>query len=376
LRGKAIWILSFFTFLSALNAITAVVLSINLGIQANFQPYLISGLTGPIPVYGYLTVSIVATLIFLAATSSKIVEDLSNIELLNEIYRRIALLQNGQKILKENQEDIKVNQFEINQNINQTKKQIKNNFNEQEKQQNQNQEELIKTVEYESTNITTKIRKNLKDDFTKQEENLSQLQKSLTKKFQSESTYIRLQMETQLQILQNTLKENQKTTKKNIKTITNQKNEIADIKEKITKIEQQSIKPKPQLTSQSNLEKIRGIGPNTNTELKQIGINNIGELILADPKEIAQKTSTTEKMAKKLQGIAQLYMVPGLKEKDIALLEDIGITNQRELASQDPIEMGKKMNKILQEQIESGKIVEQEKPTLEEIHSWIKFAKT
>ena len=58
---------------------------------------------------------------------------------------------------------------------------------------------------------------------------------------------------------------------------------------------------------------------------------------------IAQKTSTSEKMAKKLQGIAQLSMIPSLQEKDIALLEEIGIADQQDLANQDPIKMGRKI---------------------------------
>ena len=80
--------------------------------------------------------------------------------------------------------------------------------------------------------------------------------------------------------------------------------------------------------------------------------------------------------ALKLQGIAQLSMVPGVKEKDIILLEEIGITNRQELANQDAIGIGRKINKSLKAQIESGKILETEKPTIEEIQSWIRFAKT
>ncbi len=376
MKGKTIWILAFLTFLSALNAITAIVLSINLGIQSNFQPYLIGDLTGPIPLYIYLISSIIGTLIFLAVTSHKIVEDLSNIELLNEMYRRIALLQSGQKMLKENQEDIRVNQTEIGQKIDQNKKQMSRNFDELEKQQNQNQEELSRTVEYESTNITTKIRKNLKDDFTKQEEKLNQLQKSLTKEMKDESSFIRIQIESQLQQLQNTLKENQKLTKKNTKTITNQKTEILEIKEKIAQFEQKITQPSPQLTSQSDPEEIRGIGPNTNQELKAMGINSINDFIIANAQAIAKKTSLSEKMASKLQGIAQLSLVSGLKEKDIIILEEIGITNQQELIHQNPIEMGRNINKIIKGLIESGKISEEDKPTIEEIRSWIKYAKT
>jgi predicted flap endonuclease-1-like 5' DNA nuclease len=375
LRGKAIWILGFFTFLSALNAITAIVLSINIGIQTNFQPYLIGGLTGAIPVYVYLVASILATLFFLAATSHKIVKDLTDTELLNEINQRAGLLQDGQTLLESNQKEQKRTIFIIKQNLDQTKKQISNSFVEQEKVQNKIREELVNTIKDESVNITIKNRKNLKDKFIKQEETLAELHSSLTTRLEGELANIKAQIGTQLQKLQNTLQESEKIVKKNTKTITNQKSDIAEIKEKIIKLEEEFVKPKAQLTSQSNPEEIRGIGPNINNELKEMGINSVDELILADPRLIAKKTSISEKMALKLQGIAQLSLIPSLQEKDIILLEEIGITNQQELANQKPIDIGRNINKVLKGLINSGKIVEEEKPTIEEIRSWIKFAK-
>jgi predicted flap endonuclease-1-like 5' DNA nuclease len=323
-----------------------------------------------------LITSILATLALLAATSHKVVTDLSQEELLNEINQRAELLEDGQTLLKSNQEDIKGTTFLIKQNIDQTQKQIKHNFTEQEKNLKELHEESTKNLEYESANITSKIRKNLKEDFTKQEKNLKQIHNSLTAKIENDSADIKLQIGTQLQTIEITQQQNEKTAKKTIKDLTKQKKEIQDIKDKITQIEQQFILPKALLTSQSNPEKVRGIGPNTNNELKEMGITNIAELILADPKIISQKTSASEKMAKKLQGIAQLSMVPSLEEKDIATLEEIGITDQKELANQTPIEIGRKINKMLQEQINQGKTPEIEKPTIEKIRTWIKYAKT
>lgn len=375
MRGKAVWILSFFTILSALNTITAIVLAIELGIQANFQPYLIDTLIGAIPVYFYLIASILATLILLGATSSSIVNELSKIEILNEINERAAKLQDGQAILQSGHEALKSTGILLKQAIDQTQKQIAHNFDVTEKLQKKNHADLTKSLEYESANIITKIRKNLKDDFGKQEKNLEQLHKNLTSKLESESVDIKTQIGIQLQELEKTLQESEKRAKKNTKTITKQKKEITDIREKITNLEQEFIQPKTLLTSQSNPKQIRGIGPNTNDELKKMGITNIGELILADPKTIAQKTSTSEKTAKKLQGIAQLSMIPSLEDKDILLLEEIGITNQQELAEQTPIEIGRKINKNIQEQIDSGKISETQKPTIEQITLWIKYAK-
>lgn len=375
MRGKAIWILSFFTFLSALNAITAIILAINLGIESNFQPYLIDALTGAIPVYWYLIGSIVGALIFLAATSAGLVNELSKIELLKKISQRAELLKDGQALLKANQDEIKGTTFLLKQNIDQTQKQITHNYTKQEKHLKEMHAESTKNLEYESANITTKIRKNIKGNFGKQEENLQKLSTSLSARIEGEAIDAKTQIGIQFKDLQTTLLEREKAAIKQAKTLTNQKKEIAAIKDKITQLEQQFIQPKRLLTSQSNPEQIRGIGPNTNDELKAMGITNIGELILADPKIVAQKTSTSEKMAKKLQGIAQLSMIPSLQEKDINLLEEIGIADPQDLANQDPIEMGKKIQKTIKDQIQAGKTPEIQQPTIEEIRSWIKHAK-
>jgi predicted RecB family nuclease len=84
----------------------------------------------------------------------------------------------------------------------------------------------------------------------------------------------------------------------------------------------------------------------------------------------------SEKTAEKLQGRAQLAMVPGVKEKDLILLEDAGVTNRKELASQDSLELGRRINGIFKVYVAEGKMAEAEKPTIEEIDSWVKFAKT
>ena len=68
-------------------------------------------------------------------------------------------------------------------------------------------------------------------------------------------------------------------------------------------------------------------------------------------------------------------MVPGIKEKELILLEEVEVTNRKELAEQDPLELGKKINSVFEMCVEKGKITEAEKPTIEEIYSWVKFAR-
>ena len=350
-------------------------LSVKLGIEATFQPYLISSLTGSIPTYVYLGASILATLVFLAAASSRVVNDLSNTDLLNEIKSKANLLEDGQAVQKTILESLKGSVFLLNQNIITTNNETEKNFSKQEKQIKKIHDNLVRLFESESTNIKVKIGKQLEDGFSEQEEMLKHFHTSLSNRFESESTNIKVKIGKQLEELENTMQASEQRSKKSAKTILIQKNEITDIKNKITQLEEKFVKPNSQLTSQSSPEEVRGIGSNTMNELREMGITSVGELILADPKAIEAKTSISEKMAIKLQGIAQLSMVPGVKEKDLILLEEIGVANRKELANQDPIEIGRKINKILKAQIESGKISETAKPAIEDIQSWIKFAK-
>ncbi len=376
MRGKAIWILGFFSFLAGLNAIAAVILSINLGIESTFQPYLISSLTGGFPIYFYLIVSIIVTLIFIGATASKIVTELSNIPILNEINTKTNNLEQGQKLQQSDMKSLKGNVFLVANNLETTKKEVANSFTDQDNELKAVQTSLTNKINKKSGEIKTEIENQLTEGFAEQAEMLKQFHTSITNRFTSESTTMRAEIENQLMQIDNAMKKQDQTTQKTAKNISKQKNEIIDIQTKLAKLENEFVRPEPQLTSQSNPEQVRGIGPTTMNELKEMGITTVGQLIMEDPKVIAEKTSTSQKTAQKLQGIAQLSMVPGITEKDIILLEDANITNRKELANQDPIELSMKINKVFNIQLEEGKIQEAEKPTIEKIYSWIKNAKT
>jgi len=49
--------------------------------------------------------------------------------------------------------------------------------------------------------------------------------------------------------------------------------------------------------------------------------------------------------------------------------------NRQDLAKQDPIDLGKRINVTYKVFVDEGKLAEGEKPTIEEIDSWIKFVK-
>jgi predicted RecB family nuclease len=97
---------------------------------------------------------------------------------------------------------------------------------------------------------------------------------------------------------------------------------------------------------------------------------------MTDPAIIDEKTRVSRKMAEHLQAIAQLLMVPGVDENDAELLLEAGVTSRRELAAQDLVSLSRKIGEITRAHIEEKKMSEDEKPTIEEISSWINMAKS
>jgi hypothetical protein len=57
-------------------------------------------------------------------------------------------------------------------------------------------------------------------------------------------------------------------------------------------------------------------------------------------------------------------------------LEELDILDRRTLAEQDPIDLSKKMNAIFKVSVAKGKVSEGDKPTIEEIDTWVKFVKS
>jgi hypothetical protein len=168
------------------------------------------------------------------------------------------------------------------------------------------------------------------------------------------------------------IEQKERTTKA---AIMEQKNELAEIRSKLEKLEYRLAKPEPLLGSQSSVTEIKGIGYGKGAELKEIGITNVGEFIMADSKIVAERLGSSKKTVEKLQGRAQLLMVPGVKDKHLSLLEAVNVNDRSSLSTQDPIELSKRMNFIFEAKAAKGKISPVEKPTIEEIDSWIKFSK-
>jgi len=152
-QWKTIWILGFFSFLSALFAVHAIVLAADpgIGIEGTYQPWLISSLTGGIPVYAYLLVSIIATLLFLGATSAKVIDELSNKELLNEINAKVNNLESGQKLQQKVLESLQARVFLVDESIDRVRKELAKGFSKQGEEIQQVQANLADTFNSNQT---------------------------------------------------------------------------------------------------------------------------------------------------------------------------------------------------------------------------------
>jgi hypothetical protein len=371
LQGKTIWILGFFSFLAVLSAIHAIVLWANLGIEGIFQPPLIGSLTGGIPVYAYLLISIIATFAFLGATSVKVVTELSNKALLNEINAKADNLESGQKLQQQVLESLQARVFLVDESLNDMRKEVAKAFGKQEEEIKQVHANLVKKFDGELADVKSVMTRQI----IGQSEEMKKINANLANMFTKNLADVKEEMARQLGRIGNGMARHEQKNRKSEKAILKQLDEIVEIRSKLERLEDAFVKPKPKLTSQSNPEEVRGIGETTGNELREMGIANVGELVMSEPAVIAEKTGMSEKMVEKLQGRAQLAMVPGVKEKDLVLLEEVGVTNTKELADQDPFELGRKINGIFKVYVEEGKISEAEKPTIEEIYSWVKFAK-
>jgi len=337
LKGTAVWILGFLAFLAGLNAVNAIVLWAQspMGPETIIQPYLIGSLIGGLSTATYLWISILATFVFLGMTLSNIIGKLPDPTVLDKVMEKVKGLENDQKVL----EKMKTRLMIIDASL-------------------------------------SDIRRGFLEGFSEQRDDIKKIRGGLFNKLDKKLTNLNQDMSEQLGKMEKAMQKSERTNKKNATTIRKQVKEIADIRLKLEKLEVELAQPKPRLTSQSELKKVKGIGAHLANELKGIGIKSVGELVLADPLIIEEKTNASQRIVEKLQGRAQILMVPGVKEKDMTLLEELGITTRRKLADQDPIELGKRMNGILDAFVKKGKISEEEKPTIEKIDSWIKSAKS
>ena len=400
-----------------------------IGPMKTFEPYLLSGFA--IPVYLYALISILVTLAFLAGTSHMVVSKLSVLDQVTALNEKTSSMQIKQEVQQKKLMDLqeKVSQVDESVNLNGSKLSaelssqgdaLKKSWTADHKaiddktskiQATQaSQKEVLMNVQSKISDVDENLEltsKRLTDELTSQgdaikqtveakdqnqqqllegmqgriffvDENLTEVKKKIGEQaelMKTMDTNLTKNVNSQLTDVKETLAKLESGDGKTVAAIAKQRTEIDAIKQKLERLEASLVTPKSMLTSNSNVEDVKGIGPNKAAELKNVGITSASDLIMADPKVIADSLGSTEKTVEKLQGRAQLQLIPGIKEKDLLLLEDLNITDRKNLSLHDPIELGKKINAIFKINLAKGKVAENDRPTIEEVESWIKFTK-
>ena len=428
MKGISIWILGFFSLLAGANVVNATIMWFSIGPTATFKPYL---LDVAIPVYVYTLISILVTLAFLAGTSHKLVSDLSVVDQVMSIDEKANTLQTNQESHRRALMDVQNKVSEVDESVNRASSKLSDELGSQgdaikksveagdkaiadktsDLLANQDSQKKVlldvqskmsdvdeglartgKKLSEELSNQSDAIKKTLVDSDQNQaklmdgvqgrmflvDESLNDVKKKLGQQaelIKGVDGNVAEALNPQLSSVKEALVKLESRDEKTNAAIAKQRNEITEIREKLERLESSLMAAKSLLNSRSNVEDVKGIGPNKAAELKEIGITSAGDLIMADPKTVAQKMGSTDKTVEKLQGRAQLSMIPGLKEKDLLMLEELDITDRKSLASQDPFELGKKINAIFKVNLAKGKVSENDRPTIEEVDSWVKFSK-
>ena len=354
-RGIAVWISGFLTFLAALSSFGTVVYWVSEGKDFILRPYLIGGiiasLVGDLTVESYLWIFLISTFVFLGLTCiiayRKLPPDPEIIKMFVKVGGNLAALKKTHETTAteliesiENNSKSNIESFKkANTNLENTKKETLDMLEKQGKSMQKVRRDMVSTVE-------TKVGET-------REEMLGALKKQETE-----------------------IRQVGRLNKQSTTAIKKQKAEIEEIGVRLEKIEEKLMPPQPRLNSQDNPEEIKGIGPRLGEELRALGITNVGEIITADPVIMDEKTRVSRDMAERLQATAQLLLIPGVDENDAEILVDAGISSRRELADQDLVPLSRKIGEIAKTYVEEGKMSEDEKPTIEEISSWIRMAKS
>jgi hypothetical protein len=382
LKGKAIWILGLLAFLAGANVINSVIMWFEIGPEATFTPYLFGSLIGEIPNYVYFLVSLIAFVVFLGATSHKVVDDISNTDQINAIVENVDRLEAGQQSQQKLLEGVQAKVFLVDEGLERTRKDFSKALAEQGESiaksldsGHQAQRKALDSVQGQVFLLDESL-KSIKKELGAQAEIVKGTNATLVDTFGPQLADMQATLAKQIGETENALAQVKRSEKRTSATIKKQQDQIAEITLKLEQLVSVLATPKPMLTSKSSIEDVKGIGPGRGTELKEMGITNAGELVMADTKILAGRMGSSEKTVEKLQGRAQLSMVPGLNEKSLLLLEELDVIDRKSLAEQDPIELSKKINAVFKINLDKGKVLESDLPTIEEIDSWIKFAKT
>jgi hypothetical protein len=381
LKGTAIWILALFSVLSGANVVNAVIMWFNLGPVGTFTPYLIGNFIGAIPVYLYLFVSVALTAVFLGGVSYRIVNELSYADQISAIDEEVNRLESALQFQHELLEGVQTNMYMVDESLEHNSKVFSTGLVEQGNALKQSFENSLKTQQnmldgvQEQVFLIDKKLNNIGNGLSEQRGAAKEVIGDFLESLGPQLAVIKETVERQRGEMENAFAQFERKEKNSMATITEQKNELAEIRLKLEKLERSIFEPEPLIGSQNNVMDVKGIGHGKAAKLKEIGITNVGEFITAESKVVAEGMGSSERTAEKLQGRAQLSMVPGVKKKYLFLLEGVNVRDRNSLSAQDPIELSKKINSVFEANVAKGRFSPVDKPTIEEVDSWVKFSR-
>ena len=346
-KGIAVWILGFLTFLAVINVFNAVIYGVDKNAEDTIILYLIRYVIPDIKICDYFWISVAATCVLLGLTSITACRRSPDPDLL----RRIDKLEES---MADNTETIGITQTSLLKDIESDKKA---------------REEFMNKIDMNLTDTRKETLSMLEKNKKRMQETNRNLQRTKGEMMSTLEEYTKSTQQINMS-LESVTKETQSILKNVMKKQTAQ---MKKIMKRVERLEEKLL-PQSKLTSRNEPEDIKGIGPRLGEELRALGITTVGDLITADPEILAEKTRVSHNTIRHLQTTAQLMMIPGISGEHAELLEKAGITTRKALAAQEPIQLSKKLETIVKTYIEQGRLTESEKPTIEEIISWIRQA--
>lgn len=339
LNSKAfkVWVLTAFTFMSIMSTIYAWILMVVEGPHFMVTIFSIGGSGLQIEVIIYLVAILMATFCFFGALCHVVFKSNDFKEALSQ------LNQDFEDRLDEKCREISSSTRETLTKLGLKEFRIKQGF---------------KTLQKKAETLESEFRKNLADDIKNFElvnKRLSTIRKKIEELQKSHEELTILKKKAVV-----------------IKDIDENLQHVRRILEKV------GSAPEPYLSSIYKLEVLEGrlLKKGTVKQLRSSGIITLEDLLLKSPLEIASTKAMSENEAKELHSIVQLLMIPGIRYEDAVLLLKSGVNSKNELALQDVLSLGARVSKTADVYVEEGIITKGERPTLEEVASWIRWAKT
>ncbi len=368
-KGIGVWVSGFLVFLAGLNTFNAVMLWTSRGANATIEPYLVGYLLGEIQVKEYFWLSLSLTLGFLGLVS---IIAYSGPTPYKAVLKMIAKVEEELVANRKKMDALRTGVFAKIEYDKMVREDLFNTVNANIEEKGNKMFSLIKRQ-------SESIQKTRKEMFGLLKDQGKVIQKEAFSAFEMNFGSTRKEMlgllEQQGRTMQRTMQKVNSLSKKGVVTAEKQRLELANIRERLDRLEKELTPPKPRLTSSNSTEEIKGIGPRFAEDLRSIGITNVGELVTADPVIVAERTRLSPEMTSQLQARAHLLMIPGIDEKDAELLEEAGISSRSQLARQEPIQLSRRLGLIAETNLQ-GSSFEGWKPTIEEVDSWIKQAKS